>query len=227
MKKAEMFGKERPWQLCQAASRLEPWLGTISCVICRRKTPFPLSFSASFGSWCEEAILYLPSSEMDSIYFVPIVSLHLRRRSVFLNEVIDEDSGNCGTKLSVNSMWLKDRRDEDQIDVTDCTVWKEMRREPRSFLIRTKVTWWDSYRFVYIATIRSQINMTSVSFTTHHNSTHTNSIKMSYNPRMSMAPPNSQQQNRGGKKKEEDSDAFMRLVNPTLNTQFSFSILTD
>jgi hypothetical protein len=35
-------------------------------------------------------------------------------------------------------------------------------------------------------------------------------LEMSYNPRMSMAPPNTQQRNQ--RKKEEESDAFMRLV---------------
>jgi hypothetical protein len=37
---------------------------------------------------------------------------------------------------------------------------------------------------------------------------------MSYNPRMSMAPPPSQQKQRQNKK-EDDSDAFMRLVRLT------------
>jgi hypothetical protein len=46
---------------------------------------------------------------------------------------------------------------------------------------------------------------------------------MSFNPRMSMAPPNTQQRNQN-RKKEEESDAFMRLVNTARTQNFNLRI---
>lgn len=57
------------------------------------------------------------------------------------------------------------------------------------------------------ATARTQLSISTLEF--HSRLIHCE-LEMSYNPRMSMAPPNTQQRNQ--RKKEEESDAFMRLV---------------